>query len=30
VAIEAIRNKLRSMEEEISDWEKVGLDTSFD
>ena len=30
VAIDAIRSKLRSMEEELSEWEKVGLDTSFD
>ncbi|HEX8377787.1 MAG TPA: oxidoreductase [Pedobacter sp.] len=30
VAIDAIRAKLQSMEEEIQEWEKVGLDTSFD
>jgi short-subunit dehydrogenase len=30
VAIDAIRAKLQSMEEEIEEWEKVGLDTSFD
>ncbi len=30
VAIDAIRAKLLSMEEEIEEWEKVGLDTSFD
>ena len=30
VAIQAIRNKLKSVEEEINEWEKVAADTSFD
>lgn len=30
VAIEAIRSKLKSVEKEINEWEKVAADTSFD
>ncbi|MEJ6982579.1 oxidoreductase [Pedobacter sp. P351] len=30
VAIQAIRNKLKSVEEEINEWEKIAADTSFD